>query len=89
MKIGDIVTLGTYPQGEDKSIRSGIEWQVLKIEDGAALLLSVKALDYQMYHEAFRSTSWRSCTLRRWLNETFLAESFAPEEQQQLLDTDT
>ena len=89
MNTGDIVTLGTWTQGESKEERSPIAWRVLEVRDGAALLLSDKAIDYQMYNDAFKAVSWRSCTLRRWLNGSFLESAFTPEERERILPTAT
>lgn len=53
-----------------------IEWMVLAVEGDEALLLSKYALDTQPYHDVEVDITWEKCTLRTWLNETFLAAAF-------------
>ncbi|MBO6215822.1 MAG: DUF4214 domain-containing protein, partial [Lachnospiraceae bacterium] len=63
------VTLGSY-KGE------AIEWKVLNVSDGKALLVSSKVLDYQQFNaESYSTGGWANSTLRGWLNNTFLNEA--------------
>lgn len=74
LEVGDTYTFGTYNV-------AAIEWKVLAVEDGKALLLSQYALDAVVYHEQWDKTTWESCTLRNWLNSDFMNEAFSAEEQ--------
>lgn len=75
------VTFGRYPQ-DAKNVVTGIEWLVLKTEGSKALLLSKYALDCQRYNVENKAVvTWETCTLRKWLNETFIRTAFSVEEQ--------
>lgn len=73
-KVGDEISYGTY-QGET------IEWKVLDVKDGKALLISEKALDSQPYNIEYESVTWETCSLRTWLNGSFVDEAFSNKEQ--------
>jgi len=80
--VGDVVTFGTYEQ--DNNTENGaedIEWIVLDKKDGKALVISKYALDCQPYHETYKDVSWKTCTLRQWLNNEFLNTAFSETEQ--------
>ena len=88
VKVGDVIQFGRYPQSDPYgNTPEPVEWRVLAVEDGKALLLSEKCLDNIRYHEALVPSTWASCTLRKWYGETFLKEAFTPEEQAQILET--
>lgn len=85
---GDFLSFGAFEQ--DHNFFNGkeeIEWIVLKIENGKALLLSKYGLDSRKYNETEGYVTWENCTLRTWLNETFLAEAFSDTEQGCILET--
>ena len=56
-----------------------------------ALLLSKYALSHQsfmpFYEPVTEPFTWESCSLRQWLNSTFLNAAFSAEEQRRLLTT--
>ena len=86
---GDIVLLGQYEQ--DRNIGNGpepIEWIILEMQEGRCLLLSRYGLDAMPYNTASVNITWEQCTLRAWLNGTFLESSFSGEEQAAILLTD-
>lgn len=75
--VGDIVTFGMYEQ--DNNIpngKEGVEWRVLAKEDDRILVISEKALAHQYYHISGGDVTWQSCSLRKWLNSTFLNDAF-------------
>lgn len=81
--VGATITYGYYEQ--DTDLENGaepIEWVVLDIRDGKALMISKVVLDYQKYHEKSSLTSWKICSLRQWLNTTFLQKAFSETEQE-------
>ncbi len=87
-KVGDIVLFGTYEQDNHASNGEGsIEWLVLAKKDNKILVISNKALDCQPYNTSFTAVTWESCSLRNWLNGTFLDAAFSSEEQTQILNT--
>jgi hypothetical protein len=62
-------------------IRFGTEnWRVLDVQDGKALILSDRILERQAYNDAYVFTTWADCTLRRYLNGAFFAQSFTQDE---------
>lgn len=88
VEAGDRLFLGHYEQ--DNHLENGsepIEWVVLDVTDGAALLLSRYALDCRAYNDEEADVTWEECSLRRWLNESFLQAAFTDEEQLAILET--
>lgn len=85
--VGDVVTFGSYPQTQSGTDNTPIEWQVLDIQDGKALLISKYALDCQPYNVSGMAVTWETCSLRTWLNETFLNSAFRSDEAGMILKT--
>ena len=83
---GDIVTFDHFSQdkGPDNSIKP-IEWIVLDVQDGKALLLSRYGLYAAGYHNTWDDCTWETCSLRAWLNSTFLDLAFSAKEQSAIL----
>ena len=87
LAIGDKFTFGTYEQ--DNVTSNGaedIEWLVLAKENNKILVISDKVLDFQSYnekpyYETRKSITWEQCSLRKWLNDSFLNEAFSEEER--------
>lgn len=80
-QVGDIITFGQYPQNNNKSPEP-IEWLVLDNDGRNLLVISKYGLDCKDYHdECFDEVTWETCTLRHWLNSTFLQKAFNSEEQ--------
>ena len=87
--IGSIVTFGRYEQDGDKENGpEEIEWVVLDVQDGKALLLSKYGLEAKPYNTEYTEVTWETCTLRAWLNSDFLNKSFSTEEQSAILTTE-
>ena len=85
-------TFGSYEQdGDAANGKEPIEWLVLARDGDKALLLSKYALDHQsfmpFYEPVTEPFTWESCSLRQWLNSTFLNAAFSAEEQRRLLTT--
>ncbi len=86
--IGKTVKFGYYEQ--DNNVGNGkeeIEWEVLDVENKKALLISKYALDCQRYNSRSAGVTWESCTLRNWLNDTFLNQAFTPYHQEEILSS--
>ena len=87
--VGDIIVFGTYEQ--DNNISNGkenIKWLVLAKENNRVLVISDKALDCQPYNSSYtEEVTWENCSLRKWLNGTFLNKAFSTEEQAQIQNT--
>ena len=89
MTVGSIVTLGRYEQ--DKNENNGeeeIQWIVLDRDGDRALLLSKYGLDAKQYNTKYTKVTWETCSLRKWLNSTFLEKAFTEEERELILETD-
>ena len=80
----DHVYFGSYPQ-TIYGKKQRIEWRVLAVEDGKALLISEYILDAKPYHSIEREITWQDCTLRKWLNNEFISKAFTAEEQKQIV----
>ena len=85
--IGSVITFGTYPQDKNGELKTPIEWIILDKKDGKALIISKYALDGKPYNEMHKGVTWESCTLREWLNATFINVAFSFEEQQRISTT--
>ena len=81
VKAGDIVTFGRYPQTAEGTDETPIEWIVLDVQDGKALVISKYGLDKVPYNSEKGNVTWEVCSLRTWLNNDFLKNAFSPEEQ--------
>ena len=87
-EVGDIVYFGNYEQDNDTSNGAEkIEWQVLAKENNKVLVISKYALDSQHYNTADKDVTWETCTLRTWLNGTFLNSAFSTNEQAAIAQT--
>lgn len=86
--IGDYVYFGTYEQDNNTSNgKEAIEWLVLDKQGDSVLLISKYALDCQPYHEELTDITWETCSLRSWLNNTFINNAFSTEEQARIETT--
>ena len=87
-EVGDTVYFGNYEQDNDTSNgKEKIEWQVLAKENNKVLVISKYALDSQRYNTADEGVTWETCTLRTWLNGTFLDNAFSSSEQAAIAQT--
>ena len=75
---------GNYPQGEDGE-EQPIEWRVLAVESGKALVISEKLLDCVEYNETRTEVTWETCTLRNWLNNDFISKAFSSSQQAKII----
>ncbi|MBR6365238.1 MAG: hypothetical protein IKS10_03935 [Lachnospiraceae bacterium] len=85
-KVGDYVTFGSYEQDNDlENGKEAIEWQVLAREAGRMLVISRYGLDCVPYHSENVAVTWENCSLRQWLNSTFMDTAFASKEKDTIL----
>ena len=81
-EVGSYVYFGEYEQDDDASTgKEAIEWLVLAKEENRMLLISRYGLDAQQYHIKRGSITWEDCSLRNWLNTSFLETAFISEEK--------
>ena len=78
--VGDVIKLGRYEQdGNTKNGDEAIEWIVLEVNDGKALVVTKYAIEVRSYNHGDKysqDASWNECSLREWLNDDFLVAAF-------------
>ena len=85
---GSTVIFGHYEQ--DNNFNNGsepIQWKVLDIQNGKALLLSVYGLETMAYHYRSEPMTWENCTLRAYLNSNFYNGAFSDQERAYIADS--
>ena len=80
----DYIVFGQYIQ-ELNTAPKPIQWKVLARENDRILVISLYVLECMPYNEISGKVTWQGCSLRRWLNESFLEGAFSPEEQNKVL----
>lgn len=88
-EVGDIVYWGRYEQ--DNKVANGkeiIQWRVLDMVQNRMLLLSEKSLDEKPYNMKADNVTWETCTLRDWLNSSFVHEAFSSDEKSIIIRTE-
>lgn len=77
---GDKIKFGhmVYNCGTSKTVP--LNWNVIDIKDGTALVLFDKLLIDLPFHEVEGDINWEGCSLRHWLNHDFLYTCFTPDE---------
>jgi hypothetical protein len=91
----DCVWFGNYRQydtngdgvTDDNDEKQPIKWRVLSVDGDDAFLLADECLDCKKYNEEHPSLTWETCTLRQWLNGTFMDEAFSDEEKNAIMQT--
>ncbi len=83
--VGSYVCFGSYAQNIYEYSSEPIEWRVLSVQDGKALLISRYLLDMQQWHHTPSYVTWEECTLHNWLNETFFNTAFSADEKEQII----
>ena len=88
LEVGDTVIFGAYEQDNNPANgKEEIEWKVLAKEGNKALVISKYALDCQLYNTERTDVTWETCSLRKWLNETFTSNAFSTAEQNKIQTT--
>ncbi len=76
-EIGGSLFLGKYEQDNDKENGAeDIEWLILDIQDGRALVISKHALEVKPFHFANTAVTWEGSSIRTWLNGEFIDSTF-------------
>lgn len=82
-RVGSVITFGNYEQDNNSTNgKEPIKWRVLAKENDRLLVISQDALDSQYYHNPGyytlnASATWKTCTLRNWLNYSFIYAAFS------------
>ena len=78
----DSISFGHYEQDNNLGNgKEGIEWIILKKENGHAMLMSKYVLDCQQYNNVKTEMYWAISSLRSWLNNVFYNEAFDSNEK--------
>lgn len=88
VSVGKTIKFGNYEQ--DNNTANGkeeIEWDVLAVDGKKALIISKYAMDVQPYNSEFTDVTWETCTLRTFLNNTFLNDAFGAKHQALILSS--
>jgi len=82
VSVDDIVQLG------------GHDWRVLDVQDGKALVLSDRVLEYKNFHTDIFAmptdgelVTWATSALRQYLNESFYNGTFNDDEKESIIET--
>lgn len=73
-----IITFGVGPD------KNPLEWRVLTENGNEALLITKQVIDVVKYNEKLEGTTWEKCTLRAYLNNDFINNTFSSEEQERI-----
>ncbi len=82
----DCIYFGNYYQS-NSSTKEPIKWRVLSVEGNEAFVVADMALDCKRYNQTYEDVTWETCTLRQWLNSTFLDAAFDAEEKSAIKTT--
>ena len=87
---GQTIIYGSYEQDGDASNgNEEIEWIILDMEDGKALVVSKYALACKRFHDNRESVNWETCSLRAWMNGEFYETAFSDAERNTISKTET
>lgn len=79
LKKGDTLTLGSF-------YGKPLVWEVLACDDiGSTLIISKYGITCRAYNNKDELTSWETCSLRQWLNGSFLNMSFSDYEKSRIV----
>ena len=85
LQVGGKVIFGQYPQGAKGEVQP-LEWRVLAVDNGRALLITEKLIDYVPYNiGSSLDVTWETCSLRKWMNEDFIVQAFSSNQQTQIV----
>lgn len=85
----NLVVFGSYEQdGKAINGKEDLQWIVLEEHSDRILLVSRYAIACQSFHNCWADMTWEDCTLRLWLNNTFMEEAFSEVQQDMILQTD-
>lgn len=75
--VGDIVTLGTYEQDNDRSNgKEEVEWIVLDKEEDRILVISRYVIDTHYFNVRNKNVTWEESSMHYWLDHGFIRDTF-------------
>lgn len=97
--VWDTIYFGNYWQNDTngdgivntEDDKQPIRWRVLSVNSDKVLLIADQNLCKKKYNnitEEDTEVTWETCSLRTWLNDTFLNEAFTENEQKLIADTE-
>ncbi len=75
----------TSTEGAIVKLNDNIEWRILEISEGKALLMKEEALSPLPFHTEFEPVTWESSSIRQWLNSDYLKQAFTEKERNNIL----
>ena len=84
-QVGGTLIFGKYHTDDDPNTPTeDIEWIILEIKHGNALVISKYAIDARPFHTDHKDITWAQSSLRGWLNTEFLETAFTAEERSRI-----
>ena len=81
-KVNSYYLMGKYEQDNDLSNgKEDLEWKILYKDKTKALLYTKYIIDNKRYNDEDVDTTWENSTIRKWLNDEFINETFSKEEK--------
>jgi len=81
VQVSDYLVLGRYDQdGNQSNGLEPLDWQVLDVKDGKALIISRYGLTVHEYDNSVPFPTWVKSKVRFWLNSEFLDAAFTAKE---------
>lgn len=78
-RAADSIFMGIGPDGKP------LRWNVLAKNKDAALLITENIIDMVAYHYIKEDITWEKCTLRKYLNGSFIENTFDEYEKKQII----
>ena len=88
LSVGSHLYFGIYEQ--DGNVGNGkeqLEWTVLDVKDGKALLICSKVVDYACFDDSNNEINWNDSSMRSFLNKDFYEYAFSADEKNRILES--
>lgn len=87
--VGNTLMLGKYEQdGKNGNGKEPIEWIIVDKEGSRVLLVAKYAIDRKEYRYSKEEVTWKSSSIRVWLNREFISNAFTDEQKKGILETE-
>ena len=86
--VGDYIFFGKYEQ--DNILDNGkedIEWLILEKKNNSILVTTKYIIDCKKYDKENYTSTWEDCSLRKYLNDTFINETFSSNQKKLIQET--
>lgn len=85
-KVSDVVKFGRYEINPALIGDERVEWVILKIEGGKAMLVSKEGIESSAYNDKHEEVSWQDSDLYIYLNEYMYDRMFSENEKKYILE---